>query len=105
MIVLDKSGSMEGEKFEQAQGAIRYILEKLNPDDRFNLVAFSTGVELFSKEMSPSNTADNAINWVNQLSAEGSTDINRALLEAAAILENERPSLHDLSHRWFTNGW
>jgi Ca-activated chloride channel family protein len=92
MIVLDKSGSMEGEKFDQAQGAIRYILGKLNPEDRFNLVAFSTGVELFSKEMLPSHAVDRAIQWTNQLRAEGSTDINRALLDAAAILESERPS-------------
>jgi Ca-activated chloride channel family protein len=92
MIVLDKSGSMEGEKFEQAQDAIHYILDKLNSKDRFNLVSFSTGVELFSKEMQSSESVDSAISWVKQLSAEGSTDINRALLEATSILGNERPS-------------
>lgn len=92
MIVLDKSGSMEGEKFEQAQGAVRYILDKLNPDDRFNIIAFSTGVELFNKEMQSTRFVGNAIPWVNQLTAEGSTDINRALLEATATLGNERPS-------------
>lgn len=92
IIVLDKSGSMEGEKFEQAQEAVRYILERLNPTDRFNLVAFSTGVELFANNMRSIDSVDNAIHWVDQLKSEGSTDINRALLEASASLENERPS-------------
>jgi Ca-activated chloride channel family protein len=92
MIVLDKSGSMEGEKFDQAQEAVRFILNKLNPEDRYNLVAFSTGVELFSNEMQLADSVDRAIGWVNQLTAEGSTDINRALLESTAILGGDRPS-------------
>ncbi|RPJ49207.1 MAG: hypothetical protein EHM21_07265, partial [Chloroflexi bacterium] len=35
LLVLDRSGSMDGEKFQQAQAALRYILKKLNPEDRF----------------------------------------------------------------------
>jgi len=31
ILVLDHSGSMEGEKFTQAQDAVRYILNHLNP--------------------------------------------------------------------------
>ena len=31
ILVLDRSGSMEGEKFQQAQEALRYILNHLNP--------------------------------------------------------------------------
>jgi Ca-activated chloride channel family protein len=92
LIVLDRSGSMEGEKFEQAQQALRYILNKLNPEDRFNLIAFSTGIELFANDLQPSSEVEEAIPWVNQLKAEGSTDINRALLEAASMLGSERPT-------------
>jgi Ca-activated chloride channel family protein len=92
LIVLDRSGSMEGEKFEQAQEALRYILSKLNPEDRFNLIAFSTGIELFANDLQPSFKVEDAIPWVNQLRAEGSTDINRALLEAASMIDGERPA-------------
>ena len=31
LLVLDRSGSMDGEKFRQAQSALRYILSRLNP--------------------------------------------------------------------------
>jgi Ca-activated chloride channel family protein len=92
LIVLDRSGSMEGEKYEQAQEAIRYILNKLNPEDRFNLVAFSTGVDVFANGLQLSSKKDEAISWINQLRAEGSTDINRALLEASSMLASDRPS-------------
>ncbi len=90
LIVLDRSGSMEGEKFEQAQAAVSFILEKLNPEDRFNLVTFSTGVELYANELQPISEVDDAQFWVHKLKAEGSTDINRALLEAAYFSDSDR---------------
>ncbi len=92
ILVLDHSGSMEGEKFQQAQEALRFILRHLNPDDHFNIVSFSTGVETYAARMRPAEEASEAIAWVDRLAAVGSTDINRALLEAAAIANSERPT-------------
>ncbi|NMC14439.1 MAG: VWA domain-containing protein [Chloroflexi bacterium] len=92
ILVLDKSGSMEGEKFQQAQEALRYILQHFNQNDRFNIIAFSTGIEQYSHQMSSSNEAVEAQKWLDSLSAEGSTDINRALLEAASITDQARPT-------------
>ncbi len=92
VLVLDRSGSMEGEKFRQAQAALRFILEHLNPGDRFNLLAFSTATQPFSQGLSQINAIPQALQWVDSLSAQGSTDINRALLEAAAMFGGERPA-------------
>jgi Ca-activated chloride channel family protein len=92
ILVLDHSGSMEGEKFQQAQEALRFILRHLNPEDRFNIIAFSTGMDAYARGLRPASEAEEALPWVNRLSAEGSTDINRALLEAAAIADRERPT-------------
>ncbi len=90
ILVLDRSGSMDGEKFTQAQEALRYVLQHLNPDDRFNIITFSTGIEMYAEGLRPASEANEALPWVNSLWAEGSTDINRALLEAAAIANPER---------------
>ena len=92
ILVLDHSGSMEGDKFSQAQQAVRYILRHLNPEDRFNLVVFSSGVESFGRGMRPAVEADDAVGWIGQYGALGSTDIQRALLEAANLAEMERPT-------------
>jgi Ca-activated chloride channel family protein len=92
ILVLDHSGSMEGEKFQQAQEAARYILNHLNPEDRFNLIAFSTEVDPYASSLQPATNASQAISWIDHLSAAGSTDINRALLEAAALVDPERPT-------------
>ena len=91
ILVMDVSGSMEGEKVAQAQEAARYLVDHLNPGDRFNLVAFSTGVRLWAETLTPFDTkarAD-AHAWIDTLRAEGSTDINRALLEALAQLSSD----------------
>ncbi|MFH2039839.1 MAG: VIT domain-containing protein [Chloroflexota bacterium] len=92
ILVLDHSGSMEGEKFQQAQEALKYILGNLNQEDRFNIVSFSTSVETFARNLRPAQEASTAIDWINRQSAVGSTDINRALLEAAAMSNGEHPT-------------
>jgi Ca-activated chloride channel family protein len=92
LLVLDHSGSMEGEKFQQAQQAVGYILDNLNSADRFNIISFSTGIETFADKLQPASQALQARSWVGSLSAEGSTDVNRALLEAAAMVDPERPT-------------
>ena len=95
VLVLDTSGSMEGEKIRQAQDALTYVLEHLNPGDRFNVVAFSTGARSFSSGLESPSDVPEARRFVQDLRAEGSTDINRALLEAIAGLDrrSERPAI------------
>jgi Ca-activated chloride channel family protein len=93
IVVLDTSGSMEGEKIEQAREALLYVLEHLNPEDRFNIVEFSTGAREFSRELEPASEADEAASWVQELSATGGTDINLALLTALDMVEPERPTM------------
>ncbi len=90
--MLDKSGSMQGEKFDQAQNAAQYILRNLGTDDRFYAMAFSSSIQAFSQEITSARRADEAVRWISQLSASGSTDIHRALLEAAAVMNTERPT-------------
>ncbi len=90
IFVLDQSGSMEGEKFRQAQEALHFVLDHLNPGDHFNILAFSTGLQPFSHELQPAREAAQAARWVDGLAAAGSTDINRALLEALAQADDER---------------
>ncbi len=93
ILVLDTSGSMEGEKMEQAREALRYVLDHLNEDDRFNVIAFSTGVRSFSTQVEPVSAVPEAQRFVDELRPEGSTDINRALLEAIASADRERPTI------------
>ncbi len=92
LLVVDRSGSMEGAKFQQAQAASKYILQHLNPDDRFYLTTFSSSPDAYASSLRPAGEAAQAIAWVNRSAAAGSTDINRVLLETAAVADKERPT-------------
>lgn len=92
ILVLDRSGSMDGEKIQQAKSAVTYILKHLNPEDRFQIITFSSALDRFADHLQPASEANRAEDWVAGISASGSTDINRALLEAAAMADKERPT-------------
>jgi Ca-activated chloride channel family protein len=93
VLVLDTSGSMDGEKLEQAKDALLFILDNLNPEDRFNVVEFSTGVRTYADRLEPARQAGDAAGWVRNITANGGTDINRAMLEALDTADRERPAV------------
>jgi Ca-activated chloride channel family protein len=92
IFVLDTSGSMKGEKLHQAKEALSFVLESLNEEDRFNIIAFSTGVRRYSKGLVPADEREEALRFVRKLRAVGGTDINRAILTALRDVE-ERPTI------------
>ncbi len=88
--VLDVSGSMSGRKIEQARAAGRQVLATLTPRDRFRLIDFSTDVRTFSdhyETATPEHIAA-AERYLDQLEADGSTNIEAAL--RAALLRTRR---------------
>jgi len=93
ILVLDTSGSMAGEKIDQAKDALEFILDNLNPEDRFNIVAFSTGVTLFQQELEPATRSDGAWRFIDDLRAVGGTNIDLALEEALSMGDGERPQI------------
>ncbi len=92
ILVLDTSGSMEGEKIIQAREAARYVVDHLNPDDRFAVVQFNTTVSSYAPALLPTSEAAAAGVYIDTLPAAGGTNISGALLEAAALVQPERPT-------------
>lgn len=79
--VLDVSGSMAGEKLEQAKKALNFCINNLNERDRFEIIKFSTEAQaVFNKRMAV-NTANikKAKKFVKKLKAIGGTNIGEAL--------------------------
>jgi Ca-activated chloride channel family protein len=85
--VLDTSGSMAGKKLEQAKKALRFCVENLNDNDRFEVIRFSTEAEpLFHKLVDA--TRDNrqrANEFIEGLKPIGGTAIEEALLKALSL--------------------
>ncbi|HEX9047933.1 MAG TPA: VIT domain-containing protein [Verrucomicrobiae bacterium] len=93
--VLDTSGSMAGKKLEQAKKALRFCVENLNDNDRFEIIRFSTEVEpLFNKLAKASDAnRDQANSFIKDLKAIGGTDIDDALRQALSLRpeQSQRP--------------
>ena len=83
IFVLDRSGSMKGPKIEQAKKALRFCVENLNDGDRFNLILFNTDVEPFAEKLvSVKKERKNALAFIDDITGNGGTNINEALLAA-----------------------
>ncbi len=93
--VVDVSGSMSGRKLEQAKAALHQALATLQPEDRFRLVAFSSGITHFRDGWAPATAATlrEADTFIDQLSADGGTNIAGALTAVlgTAVPESRLP--------------
>ncbi len=79
-LIVDRSGSMSGDKIVQARNAAEFIVENLNEGDMFNIVDFASDVTNFRNEhvpFTPTNKTD-ALNYIGGLYASGGTNISGA---------------------------
>ncbi len=99
VLVLDTSGSMAGEKLEQARRALKFCVANLNDGDRFEVVRFSTEAEaMFGRLQDASKeNRQRANTFVDGLKPIGGTAIEDALLLALKPLagrsEKDRPTM------------
>lgn len=84
VFVLDRTGSMAGEKLDQAKAALKFCINTLKPQDRFNVITFNESPSLmFPEMMKPAGDArSKALDEVDRIDSTGSTDINLALKKA-----------------------
>lgn len=95
VFVIDRSGSMTGQKFEQARGALKFLLQQLRPEDNFNVVVYDSAVESFRPELQRADeaTIKAALGFADGLYAGGSTNIDGAMQAALNHLTDpKRPS-------------
>ena len=90
-LVLDRSGSMMGEKMIQAQEALRFVLSNLNEQDQFNILDYSTLVSSYAPRMVQvtRETVSAAMAYVGKLQAGGGTNIHASLTSALDQLSDD----------------
>lgn len=83
-LVLDRSGSMGGEKIEQVREAAMQIISALRDNDLFNIITYNDAVDVFSKEpvLKNADSAAKARQYISEITALGGTNIHDALTEA-----------------------
>ncbi|MBU0517586.1 VWA domain-containing protein [bacterium] len=104
-LIIDRSGSMSGQKIVEAKEAASFIVNNLNEGDKFNLVSFSGDVTPFRTEhveFTSQNQAD-ALAWVAAISAGGGTDIGQAFQVAVPQFSSANDSTANIII-FFTDG-
>ncbi len=86
VFVVDVSASMAWKSLAQAQAALVMALERLGPEDRFNVIAFNDVVTTLFPDVRPvsTTTLTRALAFIGGLKAEGGTDMRPALAYALA---------------------
>lgn len=81
VLVLDCSGSMQGDSLKLAKEGIQLALGSMQPNERFGLVAFGSNAIAFDKQLQPANrkNLDMARRWVNLLEDMGGTNLYGAI--------------------------
>ncbi len=91
VVVVDTSGSMEGEKLLIAQQALRALFERLAPEDRFGLVEYSDYARVLAPlQHATASAKGNFYRMTDRLSARGSTNLSDGLDNGVNLLKNQR---------------
>ncbi|MCA9931147.1 MAG: VWA domain-containing protein [Anaerolineales bacterium] len=86
MIVLDVSGSMEGDKIRTARDATVEFLGRLDPNDEVGLMIFSDAPTLLSEPTRTGDVVEGMKQRVSGLLADGNTALYEAVCDAAKAI-------------------
>lgn len=91
ILILDCSGSMQGDSIRLAKEGILLALGSMQANERFGLVAFGSNAITFDKELQPANrkNLDMARRWVDFLEGMGGTNLFGAMEHALKLVENQ----------------
>jgi Ca-activated chloride channel family protein len=83
-LVLDRSGSMNGDKLRQVREAALQIIAGLEADESFNIIVYNESVDVFSTRPVSKSDANVAAarRYLRGMLARGGTNIHDALVEA-----------------------
>jgi len=90
VLIIDRSGSMSGDKIYQAKEASNFIVNNLNEGDFFNIISFSSNVTMSSPELVEYNipNSNNALSYIDNIVASGPTNISGSLVEAINLFDS-----------------
>jgi Ca-activated chloride channel family protein len=79
-LVIDRSGSMSGEKLDNVKKAVEFVIQNLNPTDYLSIVQYDNQVEVLSQTAAVRDKAD-LLRKVATIRPGGSTNLSGGLLE------------------------
>ena len=85
-IVIDRSGSMRGDKLTAAKECTLEFIERMNDDDEVSIVTYDTAVEVILPLTIVASARQNLTRLLASFDSGGSTDLQRGWLQGAELL-------------------
>jgi Ca-activated chloride channel homolog len=90
-VVIDRSGSMSGDKIVSVKSAALTLLKSLGPEDRVTLISYASNIQIHAAGLiADKQGIDMLRNEILSISADGNTALGPATFEALSILEESR---------------
>lgn len=89
-LVIDRSGSMSGEKIAQARRAALRLVDLLDENDRLAIVHYGSDVRLFPGAFATVDNKERMRRYIRGISDEGGTNIGDGLMAGKAQLDIAR---------------
>lgn len=98
IFIIDTSGSMGGASIRQAREALAMAIERLNPQDSFNVIEFnsSSSVLFAMPQQATNNNKQIALSFVRALQSGGGTEMLPALKRALTMTVNNKTALQQV---------
>lgn len=90
-LVLDRSGSMAGEKLRTMKDAVKNIIDQLNPDDFISIVTFETKTQVLV-DSQPATNKDEIKSQVDKIRDGGGTNMAPAIQEGLRLVSKKQVS-------------
>jgi Ca-activated chloride channel family protein len=86
-IVIDRSGSMQGDRIAAAKEGARVALKRLSSDDKVSLVAYNHDVDVLSPAAPLRDSREKLIEAIDGLHADGTTALHAGVKEGGRQVE------------------
>lgn len=86
VMLLDVSGSMEGNKIANLRLAAAQFVNQMGEDDYITLITFSDSVVIFAEHAPVGDWRNEVVNTIESLDASGNTALYDAIDQAAAVI-------------------
>ncbi|KAK1901637.1 Inter-alpha-trypsin inhibitor heavy chain H3 [Dissostichus eleginoides] len=92
VFVIDRSGSMNGQKMAQTREALLAILKDIHEDDHFAIIQFDDKIDSWKESLikATKENVDEAMKYVSGIVDNGYTNINDAVLRGVNMLVKDR---------------
>ncbi|MBN1966355.1 MAG: VWA domain-containing protein [Anaerolineae bacterium] len=87
-VVLDRSGSMAGDKLENVRRATAFLVQRLGADDRFSLVTYNEAVTV-DVPPGPVQHKDRITQAIKALRANGTTNLSGGWLQGCTLVAEQ----------------